>query len=220
VARLFRPNRKRGVSVLVVALFLFGLWYLSPIQAIQALASLTDPDKLATLSERGANTRLNKIVFYLHEVRAKGVAPETAIRWAQSLNGTKEPRRGLVQQSLLRNLKIADELLLFTPANRERLRRGLAAKVVRGPYSGETVEIDHIVPLSLAPEVGNELANLEMLPQTMNRKKSNYITTRQLSLAQRLFEAGLLRQESLQRIRNESEKSPLQSEKLRSFLLQ
>jgi len=63
-------------------------------------------------------------------------------------------------------------------------------------------------------------ANLEMLPQTMNRKKSNYITTRQLSLAQRLFEAGLLRQESLQRIRNESEKSPLQSEKLRSFLLQ
>ena len=220
VAQFFRPGRKKGISVLLIAIFLFGLWYLSPIQSIQALASLTDPDKLATLGERGANARMNKIVFYLHEVRAKGVAPETAIRWAQSLNGTKEPRALLVKESLLNNLKTADELLLFTPGNRERLRRGNAAKVARGPYNGETIEIDHIVPISLAPEAGNELANLEMVPQSVNRKKSNYITTRQLTHAKKLFDAGLLKNESWQRVRAQTEKSPHQSETLRPFLLQ
>ena len=218
VARIFHPDRKKGIVVLVVALFLFGLWYLSPIQSIQALASLTHPDKLATLGERGANERLNKIMFYLYEARAKGVSPETAIRWAQSLNGTKEPRAALVKESLLNNLKIADELLLFTPANRERLRRGNAAKVARGPYNGETIEIDHIVPLSLAPDAGNELANLEMVPQSVNRKKSNHVTTRQLMHAQKLFDAGLLKNESWQRVRAETQKSPHQDEALRPFL--
>src|ERR671924_60126 len=88
--RTFQPDRKKGLAVLLVALILFGLWYLSPLESIRTLASLTDPDKLATLGERGANARLNKIVFYLHDVRAKGVSAESAIGWAQKLNGTKE----------------------------------------------------------------------------------------------------------------------------------
>ena len=115
-------------------------------------------------------------------------------------------------------MKIADELLLFTPANRERLRRGNAAKVPRGPYNGETIEIDHIVPLNLAPEAGNELANLEMVPQSVNRKKSDHITTRQLMHAQKLFDAGLLKNESWQRVRAQTQKSPHQDEALRPFL--
>jgi len=220
LARAFRPGKRKGVSVLIGALILVGLWMLSPVQAIQSLASLSDPDKLATLDERGANARVNKIVFWLWDARAKGIAPEKAIRWAQSLNRTKEPRASLVKESLLKNLQIADELLLFTPGNREQLRRGQAAKIARGPYAGQSVEIDHIVPYSLAPEIGNELANLEMLPQTVNRQKSNHITTRQLVHAQRLFDAGLMKQESMQRVRAATEKSALQDEKVRPFLLQ
>ncbi|MBI5388738.1 MAG: hypothetical protein HZA90_29095 [Verrucomicrobia bacterium] len=175
-------------------------WQFTPLPAVFALASLSDPAKLATLGKRGANARLNKIVYWLDQARGKGLSAETAVGWTQTLNRTKEPRAGLVKTELLRNLKLAEELGLLTPDNRDRLRRGHAAVVTRGPYAGETVEIDHIVPISLAPEAGNELANLEMLPKTLNRQKSNRVGERQLAHAKKLFEAGLLTKASLARV--------------------
>jgi 5-methylcytosine-specific restriction endonuclease McrA len=63
------------------------------------------------------------------------------------------------------------------------------------------VEIDHIVPYSLAPEAGNELANLEMMPQELNRAKSNRVGSRQLSHAEKLFSAGVITKESLAKVR-------------------
>jgi hypothetical protein len=166
-----------------------------------AIKSLSDVAKLATLGERGANSRLNKIVYWMAEARDKGVSGETTVRLAQQLNGSAEPRASLVRASLVRNLKIADELGLLTAENRERLRHGRAAVVTRGPYTGSSVEIDHIVPISLAPEIGNELANLEMLPQPLNRGKSNRVGARQLAHAQTLADAGLLGAESLRRVK-------------------
>ena len=153
----------------------FLIWQFTPLQAIFALGNLTDPAKLSTLGERGANARLNIIVFWLDDARSRGVSAETAIHWSQVLNGTREPRISLVRTSLLHNLKIADGLGLLTSENRARLKRGNAAIITRGPYSGEPVEIDHIVPISAAPELGNELANLEMLPKSENRRKSDRI---------------------------------------------
>jgi hypothetical protein len=178
------------------------LWQFGPIQSIQAVASLSDPAKLQTLGERGANSRLNKIVYWLGDARSRGWSPESVVGLAQMWNGTGEPRAALVKASLIRNLKIADELGLFTPANQNRLRQGQAAAVTIGPYSSESVEIDHIAPFSLAPEAGNELANLEMLPRTLNRQKSNKVGERQLAHAQKLHEAGLLTRESLERVRS------------------
>jgi hypothetical protein len=139
--------------------------------------------------------------------RHRGFSPDTTVGWAQVLNGTREPRASLVKAELARNMKIADELGLFTSENLDRLRRGHAAIITRGPYTGETVEIDHIVPFSLAPECGNELANLEMLPKTLNRKKSNHVGDRQISHAEKLFDAGLLKNESLEKVRQHSRPS-------------
>jgi hypothetical protein len=101
----------------------------------------------------------------------------------------------------VRNLKIADQLGLLSGENLNKLRNGHAGVVSRGPYAGESVEIDHVVPYSLAPEVGNELANLEMLPRTLNRRKSNRVGQRQLDQAERLFQAGLLTKVSRDRVR-------------------
>lgn len=178
------------------------LWQVGPVQPVQAIAGLSDPDKLQTLGERGANSRLNKIVYWLDDGRSRGWRPETILSLAQILNQTREPRAGLVKASLLRNLKIADELGLLTVENRKRLRQGNAALVTRGPYNAEAVEIDHIVPYSLAPEAGNELANLEMLPRTLNRQKSNKVGERQTAHAQKLHDAGLLTKDSLERVKS------------------
>lgn len=202
-------GKGKSISIFLIALILFGIWQLTPVQSIQSLANLTDPEKLATLGERGANNRMNKIMFWLDDARGKGVSAETAIAWAQWLNGTTEPRASLVKESLLRNLKIGDELLLFTLPNRERMRRGNSATVYRGPYKGETIEIDHIIPYSVAPEIGNELANLEMLPKSVNRQKSDRVTSRQLSLAQKLLDAGLLSRESFERVTAAATAAPI-----------
>jgi hypothetical protein len=43
--------------------------------------------------------------------------------------------------------------------------------VTLGPYAGQPAEIDHVIPLSVAPELGKEIANLELMPRTLNRKQ-------------------------------------------------
>ena len=193
---------------LLVAAIVGLLWQFGPVQAVQAVASLSDPVKLRSLGERGANSRLNKIVYWLDDGRSRGWSPELIVGLAQMLNGTGEPRASLVKASLLRNLKIANELGLLAGENRSHLRQGHAAVATVGPYAGEAVEIDHIAPFSLAPEAGNELANLEMLPRTLNRQKSNKVSERQLAHAQKLHEAGLLSEESLERVKNAAVKPP------------
>ena len=202
-------KRSRGratiLSVFLAAAAWF-VWHLAPWEPVLAVATLTDPAKLATLGSRGANPRLNKIVYWLDAGRRRGIPCETAIDLAQLYNRTENPRARLVKDSLLRNIRIADQLGLFTSDNRERMRNGRASVITKGPYANALIEVDHIVPYSLAKEAGNELANLEIMPAPLNRRKSNRVGERQLSHAQRLFNAGLLSAESLARVRRELRK--------------
>lgn len=195
-----RIRSKIKLGSLIIALAGWLLWQFSPLQPLVALANLTDPAKLATLGERGANARVNKAVYWLNESQARRLPAETAIDWIHSYQGLSHTHSDLVKATLLRNLKAADELGLFTGENPSRLRNGNSGVVTRGPYKNDTVEIDHIVPFSLAPEVGNELANLEMLPKTLNRKKSDQVGQRQLDYAKKLLDAGLLNAESLAKV--------------------
>ncbi|MBI4657719.1 MAG: hypothetical protein HY735_02515 [Verrucomicrobia bacterium] len=196
------PKIKKAAVVLVaLALFAGLVWQFGPFQAIFAVANLTDPRKLATLGERGANPRLNKTVYWLKEAESRGMPAGMAISFAQWINWTTEPRASLVKESLLRNVKIADGLGLMTADNRMRLRNGRAGVITKGPYVNTPAEVDHIVPYSLAPEAGNELANLELMPQELNRRKSNRVGERQLAHAERLYRVGLLTQESLARVK-------------------
>jgi hypothetical protein len=196
-----RARKKLSFLALGLALIAGLVWQFTPLQAIWAISSLSDPANLVTLGKRGANPRLNKIVFWLADAREKGMSAETAIDYAQRLNGSAEPRAALVKESLLRNLRIAETLGLLTPENRARLRRGQAAVITSGSCAGDEAEVDHIVPVSLAPEAGNELANLELMPARLNRSKSNRVSERQLDYAETLAEARLLSAESLARLR-------------------
>lgn len=195
-----RKSKLAATTSLILAALGFLFWQFGPGEAVFAIANLSDPAKLATLEKRGANPRVNKIVYWIDHARRRGLTPDRTLRAANFLNWTSEPRAGLVREELTRNLAIADELGLLTADNREKLRNGHAAIVTRGPYEHAPVEIDHIVPVSLAPEIGNELANLEMLPKPLNRAKSAKVGERQLAHAERLRQAGLLTEESLQRV--------------------
>jgi hypothetical protein len=196
-----KAPRIKGIAALVVVLFSFGLWQWGPFSAVFAIANLIDPAKLEKLGDRGANPRLNKTVYWLDTAERHFLGPHMAITMAQTINGTGGKRAELTRDSLLRNLKIAHELGLLTADNREKLRGGHAGIITLGPYAGETVEIDHIVPFSLAPELGNNLANLEMIPRTINRRKLDHVGARQLQQAEVFFQAGLLSPKSYEKVK-------------------
>jgi hypothetical protein len=170
--------------------------------AVTALASLTDPAKLGTLqSPRAANDRLLKCIYWLDDARSRGLEPEAVITEAQAQTNPRAEHAALVKASLLRNLDIAGKLGCLTPENAEKMRRGYSPTVTRGPYRDEPAEIDHIVPVALAPELGNEIANLELMPRTLNRRKGTKIRARQMDQARKLLAVGVLDPATFRRLR-------------------
>lgn len=162
--------------------------------AVTAVASLIDPAKLATLQgERAANRRVLKCVYWLNDARIRGLKPATVISQAQKLNLSAEQlRAALVEAALLRNLDIAEKLGCLTPDNLARMRHGISPVISRGPYFGERAEVDHIVPIAVEPSLGNEIANLELLPRTLNRRKDATMGARQRSYLEKFRASDLV----------------------------
>ena len=77
----------------------------------RAIASLTDPTKLATLKgERQANSNLQKCVYWLAYAEEQGEKPEAVLDESAKLNKTAgTPYAGFLSWGLLENLKIAKE---------------------------------------------------------------------------------------------------------------
>jgi hypothetical protein len=148
-----------------------------------------------------ANDRLLKCVYWLNDAKTRGLDPGTVIDDAQLATNPHQQHSALVKQYLLRNLDIADKLGCLTPEGTEKMRRGASPTVTRGPYRGEIAEVDHIIPISVAPEIGNEIANLELMPRTLNRRKGATIGSRHMQHARNLSEVGVLPQEVLSRLR-------------------
>lgn len=186
--------RRLFLFIILWALLIAGAF--SQDVAVTAIAALTDPAKLATLSgERAANPRLLKCVYWLNEARARGRSADSVIDDAQAVTHSTGAKAALVKDELLRNLEIAEKLGCLTDDNLWKLRRGHSPTVTLGPYAGEPAEVDHIIPIALAPELGKEFANLELLPRSVNRKKGAKMGQRQRDYAQKFRDAGLISQE-------------------------
>src|SRR5437016_9112609 len=72
------------------------------------------------------------------------------------------------------------------------MRQGRAETVRRGPYNGDRLSADHIIPRAVCPELDNGIANLELMPLRMNESKNAKVGDRQLSLAKTFRAASLL----------------------------
>jgi hypothetical protein len=92
----------------------------------------------------------------------------------------------------LENLKIAKELGLLTPEGMAELRRGKSATITKGKYAGQEAEADHVIPRAVCPELQNQVMNLELLPASLNRAKSDKVTDRARVFAKELYDAKLL----------------------------
>jgi hypothetical protein len=166
--------------------------------AIDAIANLADPEKLATLAVRGANTRVQKITYWLFVVRQNGGQLETAIDEAFARFGWKgTPQGEETKLTLIRNFKRAEYLGCFDAAGLADMRRGQSPTVKRGEFIGQEMSIDHIIPRAEAPELDTALANLELMPLKMNMAKSAKLEARQIEFARRFVAAGIISAEKV-----------------------
>ena len=162
-----------------------------------ALVALCDPAKIATLqSDRAANPRIRKIAYWLEVARLNGNSPDAemaatmeAIGWGGTLKGQ------LTAAAMARNRTIAERLGCLDAEGMENLRRGKSPTTKRGPYAGEKLTVDHIIPRTVAPSLDLMLANLELMPHSLNLRKGAKVGQRQLDLADKLLAADVLNPE-------------------------
>lgn len=159
----------------------------------EKIAPLIDPAKLATLKDRGANPRVQKVTYWLAMAKADGVNMSVVASAAlKSVGMTNKQAFELTRAAMLRNVTIAERLGCLDKDGLEEMRKGNAATVRRGPYAGDQLSVDHIIPRSIVPELDNVIANLELMPMRANTSKKASIGQRQYDLAGKLNKAGLL----------------------------
>lgn len=164
------------------------------------VAPLVDPTKLATVGERAANPRLRKVVYWLETARRSGISPASVADHALASVGVNGNAAILTRDALLRNLAIAERLGCMGSAGMADLRKGQSPTIRRGPYSGQELTVDHIIPRAVCRELDNVVANLEFMPAKLNTSKGASIGDRQLAVAQELNRAGLLSMSGLKAV--------------------
>ncbi len=169
---------------------------------VTAIASLTDPAKIATLVGIDAcNPRLNKAAYWMHQANVLGLDLNQLIREATSRYDDTEQHRNLVLKSLVKNNRQMVRLGCYTLENLDLLRNGNSATIILGPYVGQKVEVDHVVPKSLIPALAKDFANLRFEPFRINRMKWDRIRHSELR-AIRIFAAcGLVPSSAVEMVR-------------------
>ena len=202
----------KAMSKLLLALLLAAAQSIiaAPSTAAVAIASQTDPAKLATLKgERAANPRLQKCVYWLAYAEEQGEKPEAVLDESAKLNKTAgTPYAGFLNWGLLENLKIAKELGLLTPEGMVELKRGKSATITKGQYAGQKAEAGLVIPRAVCPELQNQVMNLELLPASLNQAKSDKVTERAKVFAKELYDAKLLSEEGWTKVQGLSPGGP------------
>ena len=81
------------------------------------------------------------------------------------------------------------------------MERGQSPTIQRGPYSGDELNVDHVIPRAVVPELDNVIANLQLMPLRMNKAKGAGIGDRQRDTARKFKAAGLMTAEQAARVR-------------------
>jgi hypothetical protein len=165
------------------------------------IAPLIDPAKLATLGPRGANPRVEKYVYWLEMARRDEADPGKVVDAALAALKISGAAAELTREAMLRNLTIAERLGCLDAEGLEKMKLGKAAMVRKGPYAGDHLSVDHIIPRAVVPMLDKVIANLELMPSRMNSSKNAKIGPRQRSLAGELHKAGLLSAQGLRAVR-------------------
>ena len=176
--------------------------------AEEAIASLTDPKKLATLKdERAVNPRFQKCVWYLSQRTIKQ-DPAKVVDKAMELNKTAGTAYAkAVKRALMEGLYAHNKyggVGSFEGA--QEMKQGKSATITKGEYSGQEATADYIIPLSVCAELQNQIFNIQLLPTSLNSSKGNKVEAEQVRFAEGLNKDGLLSAEGLEAVKKAYEK--------------
>ncbi|RBP44256.1 hypothetical protein DES53_10475 [Roseimicrobium gellanilyticum] len=167
--------------------------------AIATIARLTNPEKLSRLrASRAANGRMNRCMYWLHMVETIGGDVPAIVDQALAARPERPGERRLTKHSLLRNYKRMRMHGAFTPENLTRLQQGHAAVASRWKYQGQTLEVDHVIPVRLAPELSAKIANLAYLPRLANRRKADRVARAAVTLLRFYHKQDIVSKETLE----------------------
>jgi hypothetical protein len=171
-------------------------------EIILAISSQTDPVKLETLkSAEACNPRLNRCIYWLHEAKRQDLDLKWVISEAVRTHKSTERERRLVKRALLRNYKRFRQFGCDTEGNLKLLRHGGAATITRGRHAGEKLEVDHIVPKELVPALAKAFPNLSYQARSVNRSKSDRLSTHQVTAMEIFARNGLVPASSVLHLR-------------------
>ena len=176
----------------------------------RAIASLTDPKKLATLKgERASNPRFQKCLYWIEvEQRKKsGMDVQQLIKRSLELNGAKDAYGEAIYWALVVAHREANDMGLFTPEGMNELRQGKSATITKGEYAGQEATADHYIPRSVCPELDNQIFNLRLLPSKLYSSKGDKVSEEgQVKGAENFHKNGLLSDKGLEAVRKAYEK--------------
>jgi hypothetical protein len=161
---------------------------------VKALSLLIAPDNLAKSrdDQRTADV-INRCVYTLAFAEEQSANPETIIDLAIKSNGISEtPFGGFLKWVLLENLRLAREFGLTTPEAMAALRAGESAIITKGEYTGQTAVAHTVIPKEFAPELENNIINLELGPSKQTAHKSGFIDKRQITFARELYQTKMI----------------------------
>lgn len=130
------------------------------------LAKLIAPTKLAKLDQRGVNSRIYMAVAILEDA---GRGPGKCAWWFVASNAvlyagyTNFHLAKMTREALTSNWGNASGRGVLTAEGLAELRRGQAATVKSGLFAGDELKVDHIISPSVAPELANVIANMELV---------------------------------------------------------
>jgi len=170
--------------------------------ASEILAPLLDPAKVATLKgDRPANARLYKVQFWLETARRAGGKPPEVIDTAQKAAGyLGSPGAKADKAAILWRWKKLDDFGCFNDEGMKKLRTGGSPTITKGDHAGEGIALDHVLPRAVVPELAARFYNLEAIPAKANLQKSDKIGQRELELARRWRNEGLLSADGLKAV--------------------
>lgn len=142
--------------------------------------------------KRGSNETMRIVSYHLFLAREEGLDLDRFLDSAQPPEVIPPSLAALNKERFLSNLTLGDRFGLFTTDNLARLAKGEAPYVTRGEFAGQQAQVEHIIPVAVAPAMDNLLCNLEWLPESLNASKSDSITERAYQIAIRFHESGIL----------------------------
>lgn len=191
ILKLIRRHPRAGIFIATAFLIFAGVQAYYATSPPHQIASLINPGKLSSLGTRAANPRVQKYVAILENARRSGRDPTEVVSKAVEITGMRGRMAELTEAAMLRNLTIAERLGCLTVSGLKAMSEGRAPIVMKGPYKGDQLSVDHIIPLSVVPELDNTIANLELMPLRMNESKHAKMGARQEDLLKKLRAAGL-----------------------------